>query len=356
MKKFNLIFGMFLMSVLLLSVVSAGITGYQVKLNQKIPNTNIEVSRIDTTQGIVVVDGKEVPQMGTFVDETTGQTYQIQNVKPASWFLAKPSVEIVEVEEIWESVTCYFDDSTSLQQCNGKYADQSTSFSCEGIDSCTTKVHGISGGKVLWRSGCQGEIWTTIDGNNEYAKFSCTEETPCEQYTLQAGVQGITTPLGVNIALKLFENAQEFWLNIDGESGLHAGGKTFTLSSGEIATIIEISQIGGYVIVKVCPPEETPTPTTGPCCNMDCRWEFKQSEIGTATPEGAIKSVTAKCSPEEIVFWGSCYSYGVTQQGVELYEEYVEAGADYTCGFRKTKDPPFDATINAGALCCKPCS
>lgn len=349
MKK-NLMIIMLLVSVLMVSLVSAGITSYTIKEGGEIGLSRIE--RIDTTTQKVQIDGEVYEQGETFTDPS-GESFQIIKVEEPSWFLAKPKIEVEKTKEIWETVTCIFDDSNTGQKC---YTDD-LQFSCTGVEDCSVKVHSKTQKKLTWKSSCEGYAGTIIDGINEFARFSCGEETEeCEQYTLQEGVSGITTLLGVNIDLKLFENAQEFWLNIDGDAELHAGGKTFTLSSGEIVTILEVNQNEGYIIIKVCPPKEEEPTTEGQCANLNCAWVFEQDEIGTATPKGSIKSVTANCGSGEIVFWGSCYSYGVSQQGVELYEEYVEAGADYTCGFRKTKDPPFDATLNAGALCCSPCS
>ncbi len=256
MNKKNLMIGMILVSVLMISLVSAGVTGYVLKRGETIEG--VTVSKIIPETNTVEIGGETLQKGETFT-APSGESFQITQVNKRPWFLGKESIEIVEVEEVWESVTCIFDDSTSLQQCNGKYADQSTSFSCEGIDSCTTKVHGSSGGEVLWRSGCEGEVWTVIDGNNDYAKFSCVEEVPCETITFTLGLSGSGTADAGDHVIYIDWNENGFWFVENGiaisdtNSWNMPLGNEFELTPipGYTFTIVGIAE-GEYVIVKIC--------------------------------------------------------------------------------------------------------
>ncbi|HEY9584591.1 MAG TPA: peptidoglycan-binding protein [Candidatus Paceibacterota bacterium] len=85
---------------------------------------------------------------------------------------------------ISEQVKCVFNGATTEQKCTGvgqytttsngmeKYPPQ---FYCSGIGSCVMKVSGPKGMNVQWNSSCSGSANTTIDGNDEYASFSCVE-------------------------------------------------------------------------------------------------------------------------------------------------------------------------------------
>ena len=67
-----------------------------------------------------------------------------------------------------ELVTCRFNNSTSMQQCYS-----STGPGCSGVSTCVVKMSGASGTAVTWKSTCGGYAYTTLDGKDEAAVFTC---------------------------------------------------------------------------------------------------------------------------------------------------------------------------------------
>ena len=77
--------------------------------------------------------------------------------------------------EVEEQVKCIFADSIQEQKC---YTAESNSRAyCSGVESCITSISGYKGEKITWKSSCGGYAYTTIDGEEEYAKFDCSEIT-----------------------------------------------------------------------------------------------------------------------------------------------------------------------------------
>lgn len=85
---------------------------------------------------------------------------------------------------ISEQVKCVFNGATTEEKCTGvgNYTTTSTGmelsppyFSCSGIGTCVADVKGPSGMAVAWNSSCQDSKSpiTRIDGQSEYANFSC---------------------------------------------------------------------------------------------------------------------------------------------------------------------------------------
>ena len=85
---------------------------------------------------------------------------------------SNPKPELVK-----EQVKCVFDNSNEVQSCfagDGKFV-------CSGTGTCVADVSGEKGKKLYWLSTCEGEAYTIIDGDNEYAEFKCVppiNETP----------------------------------------------------------------------------------------------------------------------------------------------------------------------------------
>jgi len=73
---------------------------------------------------------------------------------------------------IKEQVKCLFASAKDAQKC---YSDDG--FGCSGIEACVADVYGEKGKTQTWKSSCGGYAYTTIDGNNEYAKFDCSSAT-----------------------------------------------------------------------------------------------------------------------------------------------------------------------------------
>ncbi len=73
-----------------------------------------------------------------------------------------------------EQVKCVFANSDEMQKC---YTDNGQ-FGCSGTGTCVADVSGEKGTKQTWKSSCGGYAYTIIDGDNEYAKFTCQSTEP----------------------------------------------------------------------------------------------------------------------------------------------------------------------------------
>ena len=154
MKKFNLMFAVFLVSaVLMLSLVSASwLTGYSVKEGKTIPGTNIAISKIDASANTAVISGKEIPTGGTF--EAEGNTYMVKEIKRNFWGTKK--VEIMP--------------APAKQQANDLPTDQTNCVDSDG--GLDYYVWGnITSGNLA--SGV-GITQDTCLGNNELREMFCS--------------------------------------------------------------------------------------------------------------------------------------------------------------------------------------
>ncbi|MBM3234213.1 hypothetical protein FJZ19_03895 [Candidatus Pacearchaeota archaeon] len=80
--------------------------------------------------------------------------------------------------KIKEQVTCLFANSNQEQKCYTAYENERAY--CSGKEICTAIILGYAGEQITWKSSCGGYAYTTIDGNNEYAKFDCSEKISCK--------------------------------------------------------------------------------------------------------------------------------------------------------------------------------
>ncbi|OIO53250.1 hypothetical protein AUJ46_05230 [Candidatus Peregrinibacteria bacterium CG1_02_54_53] len=88
-----------------------------------------------------------------------------------------------------EQVKCVFNGTTTEQRCyTANASDNPLSFGCSGIGACIADVKGSKNTSLTWKSSCGGYAYTTLDGNSEYANFSCGASS-----SLSAN-----TPLNVN--------------------------------------------------------------------------------------------------------------------------------------------------------------
>jgi len=97
------------------------------------------------------------------------------------------SVNVGEVTSttVSEQVKCVFNGATTEQKCWGDAPSPTvgnpTRFSCTGMGTCVVTASGQKGTPVTWGSSCGGSANTVIDGNNEYANFSCASTQPSIQ-------------------------------------------------------------------------------------------------------------------------------------------------------------------------------
>ncbi len=75
--------------------------------------------------------------------------------------------------QIQEQVKCIFKGATSEQECYS-YDDKNEKVGCKGLDTCVVDVSGKKGSKLIWKSSCGGYAFTLLDGESEYAEFSCS--------------------------------------------------------------------------------------------------------------------------------------------------------------------------------------
>jgi len=77
-----------------------------------------------------------------------------------------------------EDVKCLFSNATSPQECYAYVND--SSYTCSATPdttngaSCVVTVYAPSGSELTWKSSCGGYAYTIMDGQNEYAKFDCS--------------------------------------------------------------------------------------------------------------------------------------------------------------------------------------
>ena len=95
MKK-NLMIVMILVSVLMISMVSAGITGYVLSRGQIVPGTDLKIENVNARTSSIVVDGEKVETGKTFTRGS--KTYEVKSVESNGFLgLGRPRVNIQEV-------------------------------------------------------------------------------------------------------------------------------------------------------------------------------------------------------------------------------------------------------------------
>jgi len=96
---------------------------------------------------------------------------------------AKTSIGVnvggVTQETVSEQVKCLFNGSTTEQKCYtaASYDSSYYGVGCSGKETCVVDIKGYKGDKITWKSSCGGYAYTTMDGENEYAKFNCAGQS-----------------------------------------------------------------------------------------------------------------------------------------------------------------------------------
>jgi hypothetical protein len=215
--------------------------------------------------------------------------------------------ESENIETITEQVKCIFDGSKEKQTC---YMAETDYILCSGIETCIVNVKGDKGDKITWKSSCGGYAYTTLDGENEYAKFDCGEikTIPVEENTTSSEVW--------------FKNA--YWKCYDGYEE-KAGGETSCkpvsvwkkyaeescekrcynleckLSNETTCANISKCGVNSFSVYNECPSDIIITP--GICGNGIC--ESNEGEICETSGICSIESESneTKCEVSE----GKCY-------------------------------------------------
>ncbi len=79
---------------------------------------------------------------------------------------------------LWEQVKCVFDGSSQVQKCYT--AGQNSRAYCSGTETCIADISGYVSEQITWKSTCGGYAYTIMDGDNEYARFSCSNVKSCQ--------------------------------------------------------------------------------------------------------------------------------------------------------------------------------
>ena len=136
------------------------------------------------TTGSSVSSKQVVSQSATFEHsyQSAGTYNPIFYVTNQNGQSAKVSISVqvgtLGSETVTEQVKCVFEgDSTNKQNCyfasNNSNQSDYNALGCSGVGACVVDLKGIKGETRSWKSSCGGYAITTMDGQNEYAKFSC---------------------------------------------------------------------------------------------------------------------------------------------------------------------------------------
>jgi hypothetical protein len=121
---------------------------------------------------------------------TSGRNVQVQDSSDAVFNIKGLPVNSSE------TVKCVFNGSTQTEKC---YTDDSR-FTCSGAGYCSANVSGVMRSTLTWKSSCGGYAYTTIDGTDEYANFSCAPTGPSITVLKPNGEEGFIA--GQNIPAK----------------------------------------------------------------------------------------------------------------------------------------------------------
>lgn len=77
---------------------------------------------------------------------------------------------------VQEQVKCLFKESQTEQKCYAA-SENYYGYGCSGKEACVMDLKGKKGDRITWKSSCGGYAYTTMDGQNEYAEFSCAANT-----------------------------------------------------------------------------------------------------------------------------------------------------------------------------------
>jgi hypothetical protein len=96
-------------------------------------------------------------------------------------------------DRVKEQVKCIFDNSTDPQECHASGFDAYCKTTGGRENVCVTSIAAPKGKEITWKSSCGGYAYTIMDGQNEYAKFSCAQESCTEEYNPVCGSISICT-------------------------------------------------------------------------------------------------------------------------------------------------------------------
>ena len=98
---------------------------------------------------------------------------------------------------------CIFDGSRTNQSCYTTNRD-GKQYTFSGIETARGTVYGYRGETLTWKSSCEESAYTTMDGESEYAKFKCTNNS--SSITILSPNGGETWQKGTTYTIKWQDN------------------------------------------------------------------------------------------------------------------------------------------------------
>ncbi|MFH0890618.1 MAG: CARDB domain-containing protein [Candidatus Liptonbacteria bacterium] len=114
------------------------------------------------------------------------------------------TINVGDAVVVSEQVKCVFDGATSEQKCYTatNSSDKYYNLGCSGVGACVVDLKGNKGDQITWKSSCGGYAYTTMDGQNEYAKFSCGTTQPSGSISIYPAT--ISLGVGENVKIKAY--------------------------------------------------------------------------------------------------------------------------------------------------------
>lgn len=162
------------------------------------------------TQGYVIKFQKEqgLPSFGIAGQLTRAAIAKVcdqpQSTDTNTTQQSNQSTNQTTTASVSEQVKCIFNGATTEQKCWGDVPSSvaggsPTRYGCSGVETCTASVKGPQNMSMTWGSSCGGSSTTVIDGNSEYANFTCRTTTTQTTVaaTLTASPTSGSAPLAV---------------------------------------------------------------------------------------------------------------------------------------------------------------
>jgi hypothetical protein len=268
--------------------------------------------------------GEQVTWYSTCSSSGPAATSIIDGKSESIYFKCTPTL-------VTETVSCVFSGALGAQSCYSAYG------SCTGVGSCAVKVTGYPGQSVGWTSSCGGGTkYTTIDGINESATFSCSpalSETVTCLFPGSSSMQECYSTKGA------------------GCKGMTSCSTTVTGSQGE--KVDWKSSCGGYATTIVDGKSETITfpctPTTVSeivTCWFKGSSTFQQCYSSAGSCQGLLGCTVAVKGPMgQAVQWkSSCGGYATT------ITDGKDESATFYCGSALDAGPPPPPWPDAGKM------
>ncbi|MDP2907735.1 MAG: hypothetical protein Q8O03_07375 [Nanoarchaeota archaeon] len=190
-------------------------------------------------------------------------------------------------------VKCVFSGSTTEQKCYS--ADGN--FACSGSGTCVTDVSGAKDTKITWKSSCGGYAYTILGNENEYAEFTCDDETIATGY-VTSGTSTGGSGSKVNPTSKCGVNTFKVWNECGGDDNSDVPvslDQKFGLKEGQRAIVKD------YNAMKITYVSQSPRACVCPACPVT------STEPADSTTAGASNTDTSTTASNDC---GECECKG----------------------------------------------